>query len=58
MLHIEREIAEQKDVISRLLNEQTETVGQIANAIKQFNPTFVSIAARGTSDNAGRYAHT
>ena len=24
--------------------------------IKEFNPTFVMIAARGTSDNAARYA--
>lgn len=56
MLHIEREIAEQPDVIQRLLTEQVENAKSIAKAIQDFDPTFVSIAARGTSDNAGRYA--
>jgi glutamine---fructose-6-phosphate transaminase (isomerizing) len=56
MLHIEQEIAEQPDVIQRLLDEQTENVRRIAEAIRAFDPAFVSIAARGTSDNAGRYA--
>lgn len=56
MLHIEREIAEQPQVIQRLLTEQAENAGEIARAIREFDPAFVSIAARGTSDNAGRYA--
>jgi glutamine---fructose-6-phosphate transaminase (isomerizing) len=56
MLHIEREILEQPVVIRRILEEQTEPVREIARAIRDFNPAFVSIAARGTSDNAGRYA--
>lgn len=55
MLHIEQEIAEQPDVIRRLLSNSA-TVREIAAAIRQFDPTFVVIAARGTSDNAGRYA--
>jgi glucosamine--fructose-6-phosphate aminotransferase (isomerizing) len=54
MLHIEREINEQPDVIRRLIKE-TELNNLIA-AIRDFDPTFVMIAARGTSDNAARYA--
>jgi glucosamine--fructose-6-phosphate aminotransferase (isomerizing) len=56
MLHIEQEIAEQPEVLSRLLAEGTATAQQIGRAIRDFNPAFVHIAARGTSDNAGRYA--
>ncbi|PJF41722.1 MAG: SIS domain-containing protein [Chloroflexi bacterium] len=56
MLYIEREIAEQPDVIARLLDEEYKSVQQIAAAIRKFDPAFVSIAARGTSDNAARYA--
>ncbi len=53
---IEKEIAEQPEVLARLLKESLEDAHKIAKAIREFNPTFVSIAARGTSDNAGRYA--
>lgn len=55
-LHLEREIGEQPDVIRRLLSEEAGNVRQIAQAIQDFDPVFVSVAARGTSDNAGRYA--
>src|SRR5678810_1026588 len=55
MLHIEQEIAEQPEVIRRLINDRTK-VQEIARAIREFDPAFVLIAARGTSDNAGRYA--
>jgi glutamine---fructose-6-phosphate transaminase (isomerizing) len=56
MSHLEREIHEQPEVIARLLTEEADTVQKIGAAIRDFNPAFVSIAARGTSDNAGRYA--
>ena len=56
MLHIEQEIAEQPEVIRRLLGGQKENAKTIATAIRDFDPAFVCIAARGTSDNAGRYA--
>ncbi len=56
MYHIENEIAEQPDVISRLIAEGGESARRIADAIRQFDPQFVLVAARGTSDNAGRYA--
>src|SRR5258707_14601362 len=55
MLYIEQEIAEQPDVIRRLLSNSA-AVREIAAAIRQFDPAFVVIAARGTWDNAGRYA--
>src|SRR5262245_48811516 len=56
MYHIEQEIAEQPEVIQRLISEEAEHTAQIAAAIREFNPAFVMIAARGTSDNAARYA--
>lgn len=56
MLHIEREIAEQPAVIRRLLAEESDTAARIAQAIQAFDPAFVMIVARGTSDNAARYA--
>ncbi len=56
MHRIEIEIAEQPDVIARLLKDQRSNAEKIATAIRAFAPTFVCIAARGTSDNAARYA--
>src|SRR5450432_225505 len=56
LLHIQQEIAEQPDVMSRLLAEGASMAQKIAKAIRDFDPAFVLIAARGTSDNAGRYA--
>jgi glutamine---fructose-6-phosphate transaminase (isomerizing) len=56
MTYLEHEIAEQPDVVANLLAEESENARKIGAAIRDFNPTFVSIAARGTSDNAGRYA--
>jgi glutamine---fructose-6-phosphate transaminase (isomerizing) len=56
MTYLASEIAEQPDVIERLLIEQSDKVREIGAAIRAFNPDFVTIAARGTSDNAGRYA--
>ena len=55
-MYLEKEISEQPDVLKRLLSEEAGTVRQIASAIKDFDPAYVSIAARGTSDNAARYA--
>lgn len=56
MTYLEQEIAQQPEVIRRLISEQVEQAVRIAAAIRAFDPAFVSIAARGTSDNAGRYA--
>ncbi|MCL4248416.1 MAG: SIS domain-containing protein [Anaerolineae bacterium] len=54
--HLETEIHEQPEALSRLLNEESEHIADIAGKIRDFDPTFVLIAARGTSDNAARYA--
>jgi glucosamine--fructose-6-phosphate aminotransferase (isomerizing) len=55
-MYLEQEINEQPDVLRRLLSEEAENVGRVADAIRAFDPAFISIAARGTSDNAARYA--
>lgn len=56
MSYIDEEIAQQPAVIAHLLKEEHENIQRIAAAIRDFNPAFVAIAARGTSDNAARYA--
>lgn len=56
MTQLYQEIHEQPRILQRLLDTQSAPIAQIATAIKAFNPTFVCIAARGTSDNAARYA--
>lgn len=49
------EINEQPEVISELLNSENENVAKIAQSLAgKFD--YVLIAARGTSDNAARYA--
>lgn len=56
MTFIETEIHAQPQIIANLLHHEHATAQQIAQAIRDFNPAFVCIAARGTSDNAARYA--
>ena len=51
-----KEIYEQPDVIARLIQNETKVIAQLAEAIKKRNIEHVVVAARGTSDNAGRYA--
>jgi glutamine---fructose-6-phosphate transaminase (isomerizing) len=51
------EINEQPEKIGNLLVSQRKTVEKIAQAIRQKNIDYVFLAARGTSDNAGRYAN-
>jgi glucosamine--fructose-6-phosphate aminotransferase (isomerizing) len=51
---LESEIRQQPDVLARLLdNPMTRTV---AEAIRKADPAYITIAARGSSDNAARYA--
>lgn len=52
---LESEIQEQPDVLRRLLQRETGNVEQIAAEIRQ-RANYIMIAARGTSDNAARYA--
>ena len=54
--HLYREIHEQPDVIARLLRDQRSAIADLAHAIVARQVTHVVIAARGTSDNAARYA--
>jgi glucosamine--fructose-6-phosphate aminotransferase (isomerizing) len=52
---LENEIKEQPDVIARLLERETENARRLAADLRgRFN--YLVIAARGTSDNAARYA--
>ena len=54
--HLFSEIHEQPQVLSRLLEREDEPIQRLASAIRQHAISYVVIAARGTSDNAGRYA--
>ena len=51
------EITEQPDRIKALLSSQRKTVERIAAEIQKRDIQYVFLAARGTSDNAGRYAN-
>ena len=53
---LRREIAEQPDAVARLLSREGERVARLALPIRRAGVRFVLIAARGTSDNAARYA--
>lgn len=50
------EILEQPAALRRLLAEGKEPTERAAAKIKEFNPEWALIAARGSSDNAARYA--
>ena len=51
-----QEIQEQPKVITEFLGTQAGAMKKLVEAIKQQKISHVVIAARGTSDNAGRYA--
>ncbi|MDE2818521.1 MAG: SIS domain-containing protein [Chloroflexota bacterium] len=53
---LKSEIAQQPAVISRLLDESAAATEAVAAAIRDFDPVFACIAARGTSDHAAIYA--
>ncbi len=55
-MQLKNEIAQQPAVIQRLLNDGQDATRRAAAAIRDFNPAFACIAARGTSDNAACYA--
>jgi glucosamine--fructose-6-phosphate aminotransferase (isomerizing) len=56
MSTVRDEIAEQPDVVGRLLDREAAAIDAIAEAARAAEPTFVVTVARGTSDNAARYA--
>ena len=51
-----KEIHQQPEVVRQFLSNQVSNVYQIAAQIWESNITHIIIAARGTSDNAARYA--
>jgi len=51
------EIFEQPKRLASLLEKQKQTVLEIAKAIQARDVQYAFLAARGTSDNAGRYAN-
>src|SRR5512145_3216960 len=51
------EITEQPERIKSLLFSQRKTIERIAVEIQKRDIQYVFLAARGTSDNAGRYAN-
>jgi len=51
------EIFEQPQRLASLLESQQQTAIEIARAIQSRNVNYAFLAARGTSDNAGRYAN-
>lgn len=56
-MSLHSEIFDQPTSLSNLLRDQKEHVKEIAKEIKKQDPYYVFLAARGTSDNAGRYAN-
>jgi glucosamine--fructose-6-phosphate aminotransferase (isomerizing) len=56
MSRLSREIHQQPEVLARLLAEQAERAVQIARTIRDRDVCYAVLAARGTSDNAARYA--
>ena len=51
------EINQQPQVLQEILDKQFDSIAQIANRIQAYQPHYIFLAARGTSDNAGRYAN-
>jgi len=54
--YLSQEIHEQPQVLSHLLDREAPAAAQIAAAIRARDVRYAVIAARGTSDNAARYA--
>jgi glutamine---fructose-6-phosphate transaminase (isomerizing) len=50
------EIGEQPGVVARLLERQRPAIDALAEQMRRREPRYAVIAARGTSDNAARYA--
>lgn len=52
----EKEIYEQPEILTNFINNNLEDVRAITSHLRKYDPKFVLIAARGTSDNAAIYA--
>ncbi|MGE5620623.1 MAG: SIS domain-containing protein [Sphingomonadaceae bacterium] len=53
--YMAREIAAQPEVLRRLFQSERESVEEIAAWIREFDPCFAFVVARGSSDNAALY---
>lgn len=56
MTLMEYEILEQPELLTRLLENGRMRAEEVARRVREAEPSAVFIAARGTSDNAARYA--
>ncbi len=56
MSYLSIDIAEQPHALNRLLNEERANITLIAQQIRERQPRYVVLAARGSSDNAARYS--
>ncbi len=54
--YLYKEIHQQPDVIVRLIDESSQAVYRLCDAVQQRGIQQIVIVARGSSDNAGRYA--
>ncbi len=54
--HFERELREQPAALERLLREGRHIAQDVARVLARRRPRFIVLAARGSSDNAARYA--
>lgn len=54
--HLYQEIHEQPAVLRKLIDREHSVIRRLAAAVQARQVDYVVIAARGTSDNAGRYA--
>lgn len=52
---LQREINEQPEALRRLLADERASIERVADAIRAYQPHSIVLAARGSSDNAGRY---
>jgi glutamine---fructose-6-phosphate transaminase (isomerizing) len=55
--YMHQEIYQQPEVLRTLLDVELPAITQLAQAIQGRQIDYIMIAARGTSDNAGRYAN-
>lgn len=53
---LQGEILEQPESLRRLLDAEYANIERIAQVIRDRNPKYVTLVARGTSDNAARYS--
>jgi glucosamine--fructose-6-phosphate aminotransferase (isomerizing) len=56
-MSLHSEIFEQEQILQAILENQRGTVESISRSLSELDLRYVFLAARGTSDNAGRYAN-